>query len=130
MVTLIWNEDDILDMYRSRFHIGEPYALLDFAEDWNVVKGASDLHVDKVLLDGVFVGASSGRVYSPFYRKMLSLCTIQSDIPEGTEVTIIYGNAGTVQKEIRATVSRFPYLNEDRNENVDVKDIPYGNIRK
>lgn len=130
MVTLVWNEDDILDLYRSRFHEGEPYALMDFAEDWNVVKGASDLHVDKVLKDGEFVGASSGRVYSPHFRKMLSLCSINPEISEGTEVTIVYGDPGTPQKEIRAIVSHFPFLNEERNENVDVSKIPYGKIKK
>ena len=130
MVPLLWNCEDALDTYRSRFQDGDPYMLMDFSEDWNPAKGASDLHVEKVSLNGRYVGASSGRVYSPFYREMMSLCTIDSSIKEGTEVTSVYGNPGTRQKENRATVARFPYLNEDRNENVDVMSLPYGKIRK
>lgn len=130
MVTLLWDCEDFLDTYRSYFQDGETYKLPEFAEDWNPIIGACDLHVDKVLLDGKEVGASSGRVYSPFYREMMSLCTIDSDVAEGTEVTIVYGEPGTLQKEIKATVARFPYLNEDRNENVDVSTIPYGKIKK
>ena len=130
MVTLLWDCEDFLDLYRSRFQEGEAYALPDFAEDWNPAIGASDLHVDKVLVGSKVVGYSSGRVYSPFYREMMSLCTIDSDVEEGAEVTIVYGNPGARQKEVRATVARFPYLNENRNENVDVKDIPHGKIGK
>jgi hypothetical protein len=35
-----------------------------------------------------------------------------------------WSSPGTRQKLIRATISRFPYLNENRNEHVDVKKIP------
>ncbi len=42
----------------------------------------------------------------------------------GTEVTVVWGDPGTRQKHIRATVSRFPYLNENRNEVFDVSGIP------
>jgi hypothetical protein len=37
---------------------------------------------------------------------------------------VLWGDPGTRQKEIRATVSRFPYLDENRNEHVDVSKIP------
>ena len=38
--------------------------------------------------------------------------------------SVLWGNPGTRQKEIRAVVSRFPYLDVDRNEEVDVSTIP------
>jgi hypothetical protein len=41
----------------------------------------------------------------------------------GTEVVVLWGDPGMRQKEIRATVSRFPYLDENRNEHVDVSRI-------
>jgi glycine cleavage system aminomethyltransferase T len=77
-----------------------------------------------VLKDGKIIGITAGRSYSYHYRQMISLCTI--DIAEseiGNEVIILWGEPGTRQKEIRATVARFPYYNESRNENVDVKAL-------
>jgi hypothetical protein len=41
-----------------------------------------------------------------------------------TEVFVLWGKPGTRQKKIRATVSRFPYLNEPRNDTFDVSKIP------
>ncbi|MDR2078749.1 MAG: hypothetical protein LBP74_03375 [Treponema sp.] len=56
--------------------------------------GGGILYADQVLKNGKLAGVSSWR------------------------------NSGTRQKEIRAVVSRFPYLNEDRNEDIDVSAIP------
>lgn len=123
MVTLVWNTEDIIDVYASQFKPGEPYANMDKPSATNFV--SFGYTGDKVLKDGKIVGIASGRVYSYYYRKMLSLCSIDiacSDI--GTEVIVVWGNPGTRQKEIRAIVSRFPYLNENRNEDVDVSQIP------
>lgn len=56
---------------------------------------------------------------------MISLCSIDVEYGEfGTEVIVLGGNPGTRQKEIRATVSRFPFLSEERNQVVDVNKIP------
>ena len=57
---------------------------------------------------------------------MLSLATIDTRYAEeGTEVVVLWGHPDTRQKEIRATVSRFPYLIDPvRNENFDVSTIP------
>ena len=71
------------------------------------------------------MGVSSGRQYSYYFRAMLSLCSIDVQQGElGNEVIVLWGDPGTRQKEIRATVARFPYLNEGRNEDVDVSTIP------
>ena len=37
---------------------------------------------------------------------------------------MLWGDPGTRQKEVRATVVRFPYLNENRNQIADVSKIP------
>jgi hypothetical protein len=56
---------------------------------------------------------------------MISLCSIDTEHGAlGTEVTVLWGEPNMRQKEIRATVARFPYLNENRNERVDVNTIP------
>jgi glycine cleavage system aminomethyltransferase T len=88
-------------------------------------KVASDNPADLVLKGGKTVGISSGRVYSYYYRQMISLCTI--DVAEGelgNEVAVLWGAPGTRQKEIHAKVERFPFYDENRNETVDVNTIP------
>lgn len=123
MVTLEWNAEDILDIHRSELHDGEPYAAMDGPEDFSFHAGAEYL-ADKVLVDGRLVGVSTGRIHSWFYRKMLSLCSIDVDIAEGANVTVVWGDPGTRQKHIRAVVARYPYFNGDRNEKINVADIP------
>lgn len=121
MVTLEWNTDDIMDVHRSQYEPGEPYNPLDEPNH----SAGSGLYADKVLKDGALVGVSSGRAYSMHYRVMISLCSIDIDQAEiGNRVTVVWGEPGTRQKEIRATVARFPYLNENRNQNVDTSTIP------
>ncbi|WP_171056033.1 hypothetical protein [Paenibacillus sinopodophylli] len=93
--------------------------------------GRSVLYADQVLKDGKLIGVSSGRMYSNYYRQMISLCSIDSEFSAiDGEVHIIWGNPGTRQKVIRAKVSRFPFLNEKRNEHVDVNTIPCGALMK
>ena len=126
MVTLEWNHEDILDIHRSQYEDKVPYAPMD---DPSHYQTPMTLWEDRVFnKDGKQIGVSSGREFSVYYQKMLSLCTI--DIEEsaiGNEVIVLYGDPGTRQKEIRAVVSRFPYYNEGRNQDVDVSTIPHGN---
>jgi vanillate/3-O-methylgallate O-demethylase len=68
-----------------------------------------------VLHKGNDVGVATSRGYSYHFREMLSLCTIdvaQAEI--GTEVTVIWGNPGDRQKEIRAVVAPAPYKTDNR----------------
>lgn len=129
MVTLEWNVDDIMDIYRSEYEPGEPYATLEGPEDY-LDTGAFEYRADKVLADGKTVGMSTGRIISWYYRRMISLATIDPEYAKiGTEVVVLWGDPGTRQKEIRATVTRYPYHEEGRNDTVDVSKIPSG-IRK
>jgi len=124
MVTLVWNAEDIIEVYASQFQPGEPYANMDNPNDvdWNVGR---TYHADRVLKDGKLVGVSSGREYTYYFREMISLSSIDVEYGTlGTEVVVLWGNPGARQKEIRAKVSRFPYLSENRNQVVDVSAIP------
>lgn len=83
-------------------------------------------YADKVLEDGKLVGIKFGSLNSYYYRQMISLCTIDVEYSDiDTKVIVVWGDPGTRQKEIHAVVSRFPYLNENRNEDVDVSKIPH-----
>jgi len=123
MVTLVWNPDDIMAVHASQFEPGEHYLPMTECH-FGQEQGHGVLFADQVLKDGKLIGISSGRNYSYYFRQMLSLCSIDTAYCElGTEVTVLWGNPGERQKEIRATVSRFPYLNEERNEKIDVSTI-------
>ena len=65
---------------------------------------------DKVLKKGNLVGVTTSRGYSYYFRQMISLCTIDVEHSEpGTDVSVIWGNSGEPQKEIRAKVAPAPY---------------------
>ena len=106
--TLEWNDDDVIDVYASLFRQGEPFEYMQFPRilmpNW-----------DKVVMDGKTVGTSTSRCYSYYFRKMLSLCVIDTELTKpGTPVGIIWGNPGKAQKVIRATVASAPYKKDNR----------------
>ncbi|HWH26803.1 MAG TPA: hypothetical protein VNT53_09185 [Pseudolysinimonas sp.] len=106
LVTLEWNGDDVVDVFASFFREGG--TLPDFMEMPSDPRGY--LYSDKVLKDGVEIGATSSRGYSAFFRKMISHAVVDIKHAEpGTPVTVIWGNPGTAQREIRATTARTPY---------------------
>jgi glycine cleavage system aminomethyltransferase T len=124
MVTLVWYKDDMLEVCASQFETDEHYLPLTPAH-FGQAHGAGELWADKVFVGETQIGISSGRNYSYFYRKMLSLCSIDvAYANDGTEVEVLWGEDNARQKRIKAVVSRFPYLNLERNENVDVNLIP------
>ena len=124
-MTLVWNKEDIFDVWKSVFDEGEPYKLMPLCEDVNPHIGSASILTDKVLLDGKEIGLSSGRMFSPKTREMISLGAIKPEYCiEGTEVIIVWGDPGKRQKNIRATLKAWPYLSENRNENIDVTKLP------
>jgi vanillate/3-O-methylgallate O-demethylase len=136
VVTLEWNAEDVVDVYASQFRDEEAYEpIADRPNDIRYDPGTIDqatgqmrtftYHQDKVLKDGREVGFSSGREVSQTYHRMISLGFIERDLARlGVEVVVVWGSPGSRQKEIRATVARFPYLQVERNDKVDVDKIP------
>ncbi|MCL2111261.1 MAG: aminomethyl transferase family protein [Clostridiales bacterium] len=124
MVTLVWNKDDIMDVHRSQLESGEPYKPLDEPLDY-CFNGPFMYHADIVLKNGKEIGISTGRMNSYNYREMISLCSLDIEhSEEGTEVIVLWGNPETRQKEIRAAVSRYPFLDTQRNQVFDVNQVP------
>nr|BAW89545.1 berberine demethylenase [Burkholderia sp. CJ1] len=119
IATLVWNSEDVVDLYASFFRKGEP--LPDFMELPRDPRGY--VYADKVMKDGKLVGMTTSRGYSAYFREMISLCVIDLDQhAPGTQVTVIWGNPGTPQREIRATVAPAPYKT-DRGR-VDFATLP------
>jgi vanillate/3-O-methylgallate O-demethylase len=114
MRTLVWNPDDVVDVFASLFREGKPYRFMDMPRDQR-----GFLWADKVLKNGSLVGVSTSRGYSYYFRQMISLCTIDVEWSEvGTEVTLVWGNPGEPQKEIRATVASAPYKKDRRRDDL------------
>jgi vanillate/3-O-methylgallate O-demethylase len=110
MRTLVWNGDDVTDVFASMFRQGEHYPFMDMPRDQRGFMWA-----DKVTVGDAVVGVATSRGYSYYYRQMLSLCTIDVAHSEpGTEVTVHWGEPGGPQKAIRATVAPAPYKPDRR----------------
>jgi glycine cleavage system aminomethyltransferase T len=128
MVTLVWNAEDITGLFATEFLEGEQPVPMSIPNHIMYAPGVAgqELWADRVLVDGRDVGTSSGRCYTNWSREMLSLATIEREYAEeGTEVSVLWGDPGTKQIEIRAKVARFPYLIDPvRNEKFDVSTIP------
>lgn len=103
--TLVWNSEDVIDVYASLFQQGEHY---DFIELPITQRRVS--HYDKVLKNNKLVGVTSSCGYSYYYRQMICLAVMDLEEAEiGNEVTVIWGAPGNPQKEIRAVVAPAPY---------------------
>ncbi|WP_439030457.1 hypothetical protein [Gordonia terrae] len=112
MVTLEWNANDVIDVYASAFDPSRPmYTPMEIPRDMR-----GHIVADSVLnADGDVVGVTTSRGYSVYFRRMLSLCTIDVAHAEpGTEVVVVWGDPGTPQKQVRATVAPAPYKEDNR----------------
>lgn len=119
VVTLEWHPDDVLDIYASLLRPGEEYKYLEIPG--SPANRRAYAHADHVLRDGREVGVSSGTIYSYYFRKVISMATLDlADAQEGSELTVLWGDFGGRMKEVRARVARFPYLDQGRNRDVDV----------
>ena len=123
VVTLEWNTEDVGDVFMSQFR-GQDVVPYDPIElQWPL---GPFMRGDYVLVDGKKIGVATGKVYAYYERRMVSLAWIDKEYAvEGKEVVVLWGSPGHPQKEIRATVARFPYYQgEYRNETFDVEKIP------
>lgn len=111
MRTLVWNGDDVAEVYASLFQRDrEPFQYMEMPRDQR-----GFMYADRVLRNGRDVGVTTSRGYSFYFREMLSLCTIDVEHADiGNEVSVIWGDPGKPQKEIRATVAAAPYKQDNR----------------
>jgi vanillate/3-O-methylgallate O-demethylase len=113
-VTFAWNGDDVTGAMGTMFAKEDPVKYIDLP-----LANYATWPYDKVILDGEAVGLSTFSGYSYNERSMLSLGTIDVDVPDGAEVTLVWGEEGGgsakpvverhVQAELRAIVSPAPY---------------------
>ncbi|WP_067902073.1 aminomethyltransferase family protein [Nocardia vaccinii] len=116
-VTLVWNSDDVVSIFRSLLEDDIPYKYLELP----VADYGSLMQRDEVrTLDGTPIGLSTYCGYSGNERKFLSLAMIDVEhATPGTEVTLLWGESDggsrkpRVEKHrqllLRATVASAPY---------------------
>jgi vanillate/3-O-methylgallate O-demethylase len=115
--TLVWNPEDVIEVYASLYRAEKPYHYMEIPRDQR-----GFMYADKVTRRGRPVGVATSRGYSYYFRQMLSLCVIDVDCSEsGTEVAVIWGEPGEPQKEIRALVAAAPYKKDNRR--IDVRNL-------
>jgi vanillate/3-O-methylgallate O-demethylase len=103
--TLEWDGEDVTDAYASLFRGGPSYTYMEMPRDQRGFMWA-----DRVTAGGRDVGVTTSRGYSYYYRRMLSLATIDADQARvGGSVEIVWGNPGDPEKIIRARVAAAPY---------------------
>jgi len=120
-VTLVWDADDVIDVYASLFREGETSKFIDMPD---IANQWSAMHYDRIEKDGELVGVSKYPGYLYYKREMLSLATIDLQYSEpGTEVTFVWGDDSEKQKveqhkqvEISATVAPAPYIRGGKTE--------------
>lgn len=118
-VTLVWDSDDVVDIYASLFRDGASRKYIDLpdvATQWSVC------HYDTVLKNGEAVGLSKYPGYLCYERDMLSLATIDKEYSDpGTEVTFVWGDDTEKRRveqheqvKVNATVAPAPYVRGGR----------------
>lgn len=125
MKTLVWNPDDLADIYRSQFS-EEPYRPMDEPGFPAVLTGVLGVEHDLVFdQQGNEIGISGGRTVSHYHRAMLSLASLDvAFCGDGTEVEVLWGEPGTRQKRVRAVVAPMPFNTVNENRSFDVSSIP------
>ena len=113
-VTLAWNGEDVAHAFGTLFAKGPAAKYIDLP-----LSNYSTWPNDKLVKDGKQVGVSTFSGYSSNEGSMLSLAVVDTDVEEGEEITLVWGEeAGGsskpvverhVQTEIRAVVSPVPY---------------------
>ena len=101
----MWNSDDVADVLASLVRDEQHYTFMELPRDQRGFMWA-----DRVEQDGRLVGVATSRGFSYWFRKTLSLATIDVESAEiGNEVQVIWGNPGDPEKRIRAAVAAAPF---------------------
>jgi vanillate/3-O-methylgallate O-demethylase len=118
-VTLVWDREDVVDVYSSLFTEGETKKFIplpDTAHQWSVA------HYDVIRKNGKDVGFSKYPGYLYYKREMLSLASIDLEYSDpGTRVSFIWGESTEKlgverhqRTKIQATVAESPYIQAGR----------------
>ncbi|SLK09059.1 vanillate/3-O-methylgallate O-demethylase [Novosphingobium mathurense] len=113
-VTLMWDNDDVVDIFRSQFNEGDERCKFMEAP----AAYYATFPFDQVMVNGAKVGFSTYVVYSSNQRRWISLALVDDSVVEGGTVEVTWGepNGGSNrpvverhrQTQVRATVASSP----------------------
>lgn len=122
VVTVEFNSEDMIAVYASHFGDGDVYQLFEMPHAPYVTNWT-----DWILKDGKKVGHATHPGYSYFFRKCLALSFVDIEHSEpGTDVTVLWGNPGQPQIELRAKIMPAPYKKDDRRRDLTKAAEPAG----
>ena len=121
-VTLVWDDEDVIDVYASLFGEDEPYHFFRMPDTYGEYGDVT--RYDEVRRDGEHVGVSKWPTYIVNHRSVLSLATVDRAHAEpGTEVTVTWSDPAHRSKverhrerEVSATVAPSPYADHGRTD--------------
>ncbi|MDR1358346.1 MAG: hypothetical protein LBJ48_03190 [Coriobacteriales bacterium] len=117
IITFEFDKADVVAIYASLFDEGEPYRYLDIP-----IYDFMTIQADRVMQGGRLVGISTTPFYSYYYRKMLAIGFVDTAVELDSRVEITWGDPGTPQKIIHATVKQSPYKPDRRRTRLT--DLP------
>lgn len=125
IVSLEFNPEDLTEVYRSQF-TDSPYKYMDMPCAQPQPAGGHQDYVTDT--NGNKIGISANPTYSSHYHTMIAHAVIDIDkIEEGKEVLVQWGDYGKKIKNLRATITRYPYVNDVPDNRVyDVSNVPSG----
>ncbi|MGB3911032.1 MAG: aminomethyl transferase family protein [Pseudolysinimonas sp.] len=113
-VTLLWNSDDVAAIVKSQVEPGIPAKFLDFPK-----ARYGFYQMDTIELGGTQVGISTDAGYVANEQLYMSLATLDTEVPEGAVVEVVWGEDPISRKpqvdqnhrqvKVRATVAPAPY---------------------
>lgn len=120
LVSLRWDDESVIELYRSLFEDGSAGKLFHLPRSRRAMAA-----FDSVLVDGTPVGVSRRRSYQPDVRSIVSLAVVDRGYTEtGTEVRVVWGGGDEesrnprieahTPREIEATVGPVPYSADGR----------------
>lgn len=119
-VTLVWDNDDVVSIFRSQFNEGDERCKFMEAP----AAYYATFPFDTVLVNGNRVGLSTYVVYSSNVRRWISLALVDASVAEGDSVEIVWGepnggsNRPVVERHkqcvVRATVAPSPVASKIR----------------
>lgn len=125
IVSLVWNADDVVDIYRSQFEEGEPFKYMEMP---SAVQAPAGGHADWVCDEaGNRIGVASVPVYSALYKVYLCQAVVDAnEAIEGRGVYVQWGDYGKRIKNVRATIDKYPYNKLVENNKYDLDTVPIG----
>ena len=101
LVSLEWNDDDVIDVYASQF-TDEPYEYMEMPrERRGTVLGCTVYGGDRE------VGCAVSRCYSPWFKKTISFAFVDKEFSNAdTDLTVKWGSVGKRPKMIRVVSQR------------------------